>query len=84
MITTKKDVENKLKTDLPYLEERIDFGKLSLCSFHTKSHASSNVASASFVTSYARVHMSQFFNKEGLLIYAVQLYINRGQMLDWY
>lgn len=69
MITSKKDMVNKLKTDLPYLEERIDFGNISMCSFHNKSHASSNVAIASFVTAYARIHMSQFFNKKGLLIY---------------
>ena len=50
MITTRKDMENKLKSDLPYLEERIDFGNLSMCSFHNKSNNSSNVAIASFVT----------------------------------
>ena len=69
MITTKKDMENKLKTDLPYLEERIDFDQLSMCSFHSKNHASSNVAIASFVTAYARIHMSHFFNVKGLSVY---------------
>ena len=69
MITTKKDLDNKLKTDLPYLEERIDFGDISMCLFHNKSHNNSNVAIASFVTAYARIHMSKFFNQKGLLVY---------------
>lgn len=69
MITSKKDMINKLKKDLPYLEERIDFGDISMCSFHNKPHNSSNVAIASFVTAYARIHMSHFFNVKGLLIY---------------
>ena len=65
MITNKKDMVNKLKTDLPYLEERIYFDNLSMCSFHSKTHASSNVAIATFVTAYARIHMSKFFNQKG-------------------
>ena len=69
MITTKKDMENKLKTELPYLQERVDFGDISMCSFTNKSHNSSNVAIASFVTAYARIHMSQFFNQKGLSVY---------------
>ena len=69
MITSKKDMENKLAKDLPFLEERIDFGNLSMCSFHGKSINSSNVAIAIFVTAYARTYMSQFFNKKGLSVY---------------
>nr|YP_010697878.1 hypothetical protein P1Q19_mgp20 [Fuscoporia viticola]WCF76839.1 hypothetical protein [Fuscoporia viticola] len=69
IITTKKDMVNKLKTDLPYLQERIDFGDISMCSFHSKSPASSNVAIASFVTAYARIHMSSFKNQKGFSVY---------------
>ena len=69
MITSKKDMENKLAKDLPFLEERIDFGNLSMCSFHGKSINSSNVAIAIFVTAYARTYMSQFFNVKGLSLY---------------
>ena len=69
MITTRKDMENKLKSDLPYLEERIDFGNLSMCSFHNKSNNSSNIAIASFVTAYARINMSYFKNVKGFSIY---------------
>ena len=40
-----------------------------MASFHSKTHASSNVAIASFVTAYARIHMSHFFNVKGLTIF---------------
>ena len=69
MITSKKDMENKLKKELPYLEERVDFGNLSMCSFHSKNYNSSNVAIAIFVTAYARVHMSSFKNLKGFSLY---------------
>ena len=49
----------KLKTDLPFLEEKVDFGNLSMCSFHSKNYNSSNVAIAIFVTAYARIYIQQ-------------------------
>ena len=67
--TSKKDMENKLEKDLPYLQERIDFGDVSMCSFTSNSITSSNIAIALFVTSYSRVFMSQFKNQEGLQLY---------------
>ena len=69
LISSKKDMENKIKNELPSLEERIDFGDFSMCSFHSTKFASSNVAIASFVTAYARIHMSKFFNQPGLSVY---------------
>ena len=35
-----------------------------MCSFHNKSYYSFNVAIASFVTAYAIIYMSKFFNKK--------------------
>ena len=68
-LSSKKDMENKLKSDLASLEERVDFGNLSMCSFHSNSTTSSNLAIATFVTAYARIHMSSFKNLKGFSLY---------------
>ena len=68
-LSSKKDMENKLKSDLASLEERVDFGNLSMCSFHSNSTTTSNLAIATFVTAYARIHMSSFKNLKGFSLY---------------
>ena len=72
LIANKKDIEKKLQSSKTFasLEERIDLGDFSMCSFHSnRSNISSNVAIASFVTAYARVIMSQYLNRKDLLVY---------------
>ena len=70
IISTKKDIEVKLEKELHNLEDRIDFGKYSLCSFdNNKSNVNSNVAIAAYVTAYARVLMSRFMNRSDLTLF---------------
>lgn len=71
IISSKKEIDDILSKNLPFLEDRIDIGEFSLCSFYNnRSNVSSNVAIASFVTAYARVLMTKYFNnKEYNLFY---------------
>ena len=51
------------------LEENIDLGEFSMCTFthsNNNKNNNSNVAIASFVTAYARVAMSKFMNREDI------------------
>ena len=69
LISSKKDMENKIKNELPSLEERIDFGDFSMCSFHSTKFASSNVAIASAITAYARIEMSVLKNRDDIKLF---------------
>ena len=69
LIVSKNKLEKELKSKLPFLQERIDFGDMSMYSLNSDEPISSNVAIASFVTAYARISMSKFFNQKGLSVY---------------
>ena len=64
IIASKKDIDNKLKTDTAYLDDLIDLDDFVICTFDNSNtrNVNSNVAIASFVTAYARILMSKFMN----------------------
>lgn len=66
VIASKVDIEKRLSKETAYLDDLIDLGDFSMCTFdnNTNKSSNSNVAIAAFVTAYSRIIMSQYKNSK--------------------